>query len=403
MESIRTVIIIPTYNNAQTIERVISGAKEHVRDILVINDGSTDKTGEILRSISNIELLEFSVNRGKGAALQAAFKRALQMGFTHAITIDADGQHLTEDIALFLQKIKQEPDVLWLGDRILPVEGGRKQPLRSRFGRRFGAFWYKFYTGVYVRDTQSGFRAYPLVRTNALECKGERYEYEIELLITAAWNHIPVKCFPVHLLYLPEAQRVSHFRPIRDFMRISKVNSRAAITKLFFPSNMIDVRGFSLREKIKQLIAQEIRANATPVKAALSLATGVFMAVTPFHGFQVVSLLALTFLLRLNRPLAMLGVSVSSAPLIPLWIAGGLGVGKVVLPAPVAASIVKLCQDIFPPRIISYISNSPVQGFMQGFFQWFIGSLVLAVICGVTTFGIALPFFNLLKRGKKSK
>jgi uncharacterized protein (DUF2062 family) len=163
----------------------------------------------------------------------------------------------------------------------------------------------------------------------------------------------------------------------------------------------MDVQGFGLRDKIKFLIKKELRANATPVKAALSLALGVFMAITPIHGFQVVTLLALTFLLRLNRPLAILGVSVSSAPLLPVWIAAGIGIGKIIVPQSMATLIVNFCEQALPQKILSWMqSSSSVNGFLQGFVQWFIGSIVLAVIGGIVTFLIAFPLFSSFSKSK---
>ena len=103
----RIVIVIPTYNNARTVTSVIDGAKTSGLPVIVVNDGSTDATGEILKPVQGIEVITFSVNRGKGAALRSAFEHALTAGYTHAITIDADGQHLAADIALFIDKINE--------------------------------------------------------------------------------------------------------------------------------------------------------------------------------------------------------------------------------------------------------------------------------------------------------
>jgi glycosyltransferase involved in cell wall biosynthesis len=387
LESVRTVAIVPTYNNALTVSGVIAGIKKHVRDIIVVNDGSTDGTAEILRSEEGISLIEFPSNRGKGVALKEAFKLAVEKGFTHAITVDADGQHISDDIPLFLQAIEREPGTLWIGDRITPVEGGLPQPAKSRFGRRFGAFWYKFYTGIHIRDTQSGFRAYPLKEISSINCRGERYEYEIEILICAAWRHIPVKSFPVHILY--QEERVSHFRPVRDFMRISKINSRAAISRIFFPRKYLESGGLEIREKILSLIVNELRSNATPPRAAFSLAFGVFIGITPTHGFQVLILLALTIVLRLNKPLAMLGVSISSPPLLPFWIAAGIWTGKVILPQ-------KL---LFPVLSLTRLPQDST--LLIGFIHFVIGSFVLAAVCGIATFFISLPVFRSMRGRRK--
>ncbi|MBN1308097.1 MAG: DUF2062 domain-containing protein [Chitinispirillaceae bacterium] len=370
---------------------------------MVVDDGSTDATGEILHTIRDLPVISFSVNRGKGAALRAAFEWALSRDFTHAITIDADGQHLTADIPLFIDKIKENPRALWIGDRFLPASGSAGEPLRSRFGRRFGAFWYRFYTGIPIRDTQCGFRAYPLAAVATTGCKRDRFEFEIEVLILAAWRGVEVKSLPIHLLYQPEEERVSHFRPVRDFIRLSTVNARAAITRIFFPAKLLDAPGLSIREKIVALIKHELRANTSPARASLSLALGVFMAILPIHGFQVVTLMALTFLLRLNRPLALVGVSVSSAPILPLWIAAGIGVGNIVVPSTLAASLASVIESNLPGFFNEWVANLPVRGVFEGIIKWFFGSIVLAALCGAAAFGISYPLVRRVAEWRKGE
>lgn len=399
-KQISVIVIIPVYNNASTISSVIEGVQQHICNLVVVDDGSTDDTYTVCCKIPSIKLLHHEVNRGKGAALRTAFRYALDNGFTHAITIDADGQHLSKDIPLFLKKIEEEPGTLWIGDRIIQVIGGVDQPPRSRFGRHFGAFWYKLYTGNPIRDTQSGFRAYPVSSTSNLGCDSDRYEYEIEILICAAWNKIPVKSVPIHLLYQPKEERISHFRPIRDFMRISVVNGRAAITKLFFPPQLINVPGLRIRKKLLYVIKKELTANATPLKAALSFGIGVTIAVSPFHGFQVLMLLAIAFLFKLNRPLALLGVSVSSAPMIPFWIAAGLGLGRLIIPLDTAIHIADVLEQVLPNGILDFLQNRTVSGFLHGFIQWFIGTLVLAPLTGIVAFLTTWPMFKWLRMVK---
>ena len=400
---IKPVIVIPTYNNERTVVDVVKGACTSGLPVIVVNDGSTDETGRLLEGIPGIALLAFPKNRGKGAALRRAFEWCLEHHFTHAITMDADGQHLAGDIEIFLEKTGEDPKALWIGDRLLPVDGSLVQPPRSRFGRRFGAFWYRFYTGLSIRDTQCGFRVYPLVTFSATGCRKDRFEYEIEALILAAWRGIPVKSVPVHLLYQTRQERVSHFRPIVDFVRISKVNTRAALTRIFFPTQLLDAPGLSIREKIVALVKHELRANTSPVKASLSLAVGVFMAIFPIHGFQVVTLIALTCLLRLNRPLALVGVSVSSAPLIPFWIAAGIGIGNVIVPSSVAALFAVAVEAKLPALLHSWVKNLPVEGVFEGVVRWFLGSIVLAVLCGAATFFVSLPLVKKLKEHRRKR
>ena len=111
--------VIPTYNNGGTIAAVVRETLNECRDVIVVNDGSTDNTSVELRSIEGITLVEYSTNRGKGYALREGFKRALEMGFSYAITLDGDGQHYPSDICHFLTANQKHPGALIIGSRVL--------------------------------------------------------------------------------------------------------------------------------------------------------------------------------------------------------------------------------------------------------------------------------------------
>lgn len=381
------VAIIPTYNNARTIGEVINGIKKFLAEIIVVNDGSTDNTAEIVKQCDNIEIISFSQNRGKGSALGAGFEKATELGFSHAITIDGDGQHLTDDIPLFLEKVKAEPATLWVGNRILAYEKGEQPPARSSFGRRFGNFWYRFNTGIRLHDTQCGFRAYPLKEIKLLKCKGSRYEYELEVLIKAAWSGVQVKELPIRLYYYSAGKTVSHFRPVHDFIRISRVNAKAALTRIFLPFITLDVPGATWREKILALAKHELKTNTTPKKAAASVSVGVFMGIFPIHGFQVATLMGLSFLFKLNRPLAFLGVCVSSPPFLPFLIIAAVAIGRVVLPS----------------GIITISGQKATELVAQGAAEFVVGSAILSVIASVATYLITRPMFKRIAEIRRLK
>jgi glycosyltransferase involved in cell wall biosynthesis len=387
--NIRIAVIIPAYNNEMTVVDVVEATRCFIPDIIVVNDGSTDSTGLSLSSIANIECISIPSNKGKGNALRQGFAKALARGFTHAITIDADGQHVADDIPLFISKIMEEPEALWIGNRSIPY-GDQKQPSRSRFGARFGSFWYKFHTDLQINDTQCGFRAYPLKSIIDLNCKAERYAYEIDVLIKAAWNRIPVREIPIHLFYLPQDQAVSHFRPVLDFLRISVVNSKAALIRVFLPWRFLNVQGATAFEKIKNLFIMELTAHHSPGHASAALALGTFMGILPIHGLQVICSLGLAFAFRLNRALTFLGVSISSAPILPFWLGLGYLVGRAIVPGAVITA--------FADKIAPIADKIPAGPFLERFastslaavlVQWFIGSIFLAFGVGIATFIIA--------------
>ena len=215
-------VIVPTYNNAHTLQAVIDDVLQYVADVIVVNDGATDATSDILDSNTRITVISYHTNRGKGYALKQGFKKAAAMGFRYAITIDSDGQHQSSDISLFLDKIQQYPDSLIVGSRLLRQAN---MPGGNTFANKFSNFWYKLQTGINLPDTQSGFRLYPLNKIARMHFITNRYESELEMLVRAAWRGINVCDVAISVYYPPLGERVSHFRPFWDFFRISVLNT----------------------------------------------------------------------------------------------------------------------------------------------------------------------------------
>lgn len=215
-------VIIPTYNNGGTIGRVVTETLEMCDDVIVVNDGSTDSTTATLRSIEGITLVEYEVNRGKGYALRCGFEKALAMGFAYAITLDADGQHYPADIAKFLKANQQHPGALIVGERNLE---GVDRTKGSSFANKFSNFWFYIQTGRNLKDTQTGYRLYPLKKLKYLRLMPSRYEAELALMVLASWHGVKLVSIPIDVYYPPQAERVSHFRPGVDFARIFALNT----------------------------------------------------------------------------------------------------------------------------------------------------------------------------------
>ena len=225
-------VIIPTYNNATTIRRVIEDVEKYCSSIIVVNDGSTDDTAAILQSIpSPIEVVSYPDNRGKGYALVTGFKKATALGYTHAITIDADGQHFADDIPCFIEGLKHNPEGFIVGCRNLTEEN---MPRQNTFANRFSNFWFRLQTGINLPDTQSGYRLYTLSSLKGLNLITSRYESELELLVYAAWAGVDITSVNVKVYYPPAEERVSHFRPIYDFFRISVLNTVLCLGALLY-------------------------------------------------------------------------------------------------------------------------------------------------------------------------
>ena len=214
-------VIIPTYNNAGTIHRVVSDVAAVADNVIVVDDGSTDATAETLRQF-DVTVVTHSRNRGKGAALKSGFRKARQMGFDYAVTMDADGQHFASDIPAFLDAERHCPGALIVGCRNLNEDG---MPAGNTFANKFSNFWFRLQTGINLADTQTGFRLYPLRRLPVLGLISSRYEAELALLVLMAWRGVELRAVDVRVSYSPEGGRVSHFRPCLDFIRISALNT----------------------------------------------------------------------------------------------------------------------------------------------------------------------------------
>jgi glycosyltransferase involved in cell wall biosynthesis len=221
-EKLQCCVIIPTFNNANTLDTVINDVRKYVGEIIVVNDGSTDKTSDVLSACGGITVINYKPNKGKGYALRLGFRCAVSMGFRYAITLDSDGQHMADDIPLFLNEIQQSPDSLIVGSRLLLQEN---MPGGSTFANKFSNFWFRLQTGVNMPDTQSGFRLYPLNKIADMHFITNRYEAELEMLVRAAWRGINLINISIRVYYPPMEQRVSHFRPYTDFFRISVLNT----------------------------------------------------------------------------------------------------------------------------------------------------------------------------------
>ena len=213
-------VIVPTYNNETTVRQVVSDVLRYTRDVIVVNDGCTDGTERQL------------------AALRAGFREARKRGFDYAITIDADGQHFAGDIPAFIEALRAHPDSLIVGSRNLEEAG---MPAGNTFANKFSNFWFRLQTGVRLPDTQTGYRLYPLRRMGRLWWLTSRYEAELEMLVYAAWAGVELVPIKVGVYYPPSGMRVTHFRPVYDFVRISLLNTLLCFFAVVYgwPSKLI--------------------------------------------------------------------------------------------------------------------------------------------------------------------
>lgn len=384
MSALRCVVIIPTYNNAGTVAKVISDVKAFTADVIVVNDGSTDDTRDILATIDDIRVIDYPNNKGKGYALKLGLKRAYEWGYRYAITIDSDGQHYADDIPTFIESIEQKPDSLLIGARNLTAEN---MPSKNTFANRFSNFWYKVETGQELSDTQSGFRLYPLEKLQNIHFITRRYEFEVEIIVRAAWRGVNVENVPIKVYYPPVEERVSHFRPLHDFTRISILNTALVLYALllYYPWKFLQALTYS---NIKKFIdTQIIHSKDSNLRMAAAMGWGVFCGIIPIWGYQMVFAGLSAHFMRLNKIVAIVFSNVSIPPMIPFILYGSM----------VAGAWMLNIDNIFS------IDNVSLQSVGQSLCQYLIGSVALATISGMAVFAIALVMMVLCKRRSRDE
>ncbi|MBW3518410.1 DUF2062 domain-containing protein [Flavobacterium sp. NKUCC04_CG] len=347
-------VIIPTYNNPKTLSRVIEGVLCFTTDIIIVNDGSTDNTRAILKSYSDLHQIHFPTNCGKGYALRQGFKKALELGFSYAITIDSDGQHFPEDIPVFVEsQLQAQSDTLWIGSRNMNQES---VPKKSSFGNKFSNFWFWFETGISLTDTQSGYRMYP-IKAMPKRYITRKFEFEIEVIVRTAWKHIPVRNIPINVLYDP-AERVSHFRPFKDFTRISILNTVLVLIALLyiFPRNLI---GQFKKKSFSKFLREDILgSDDSNEKKALSIALGSFIGIAPLWGLQSFLSIFLAAVFRLNKVLSFAFSNVSIPPMIPFIIYGSLQVGGIFYASKTVFDFGQISMEMLSNHLLQYVIGS---------------------------------------------
>ena len=212
----RFAVVIPVYNHDRTIVDVVQRTMVLGLPVIVVDDGSTDATFDKLSTIEGVRVLRHRYNRGKGAALLTGFAEAVKIA-DWAMTLDADGQHDPADAEHLMRAIPATQRPIVIGNR--QGMDGVHVPWTSRFGRNFSNFWVHASGGPIVSDSQSGFRVYPLPECLQLDVRSRRFQFEVEILAKASWNHTPVVEAPVSVSYRPGTPRISHFHPFFDFLR----------------------------------------------------------------------------------------------------------------------------------------------------------------------------------------
>ncbi|MGN6182424.1 MAG: glycosyltransferase family 2 protein [Thermoanaerobaculia bacterium] len=218
------IAIIPALNAERTLANVVKATLAQTPDVLVIDDGSTDRTSDVARD-AGATVLRHEVNRGKGAALKTGFAYALERNSEAVLTLDADGQHLPGEIPKFIAE--------WERSRADLIIGGRAHLFqhmlpRRRNANRFSAWCISKAAGVPVADSQSGFRLYSATLLRSLQLHTDGFDMESEVIVRAGRRGMKIVSISIDLGFV-DGIATSHYKPLKDTMRIAWTVARARL------------------------------------------------------------------------------------------------------------------------------------------------------------------------------
>ena len=377
--SFRLAVVAPTYNNARWLGTMLASLAATGLDVIVVDDGCSDGSDAILRAwldggSPHRHVVRHDVNRGKAQAMQSGFAAAREMGFTHALTIDTDGQHDVADVLPMVEVARRSPAAMVVGTRPVTIAG---YPLGSRVGRAISNLLVRLESGLRVGDSQCGLRVYPLGPLGRVRTFAGRFGYETEVLTRFAWAGGAVEQMPIHSVYQLAGGRTSHFRPWRDSWSASLMHVRLLLRAILpwpVPKTIGATDGTgTLFERFVRWFNplrtwRQVR-DSTPARETLarSVAVGAVVAAVPLYGLKTVLCLALAKALRAPPLVLIASSSLFNTP----------PVGAFVAAASIATGHVLLRGRW--PRLASY--DLSTRGFWATFKQvgveWLVGGCVV--------------------------
>jgi glycosyltransferase involved in cell wall biosynthesis len=353
-------VVIPCFNHLATIAAVASAAQKFC-PVIVVDDGSTQPLPEL----PDCDLIRLEKNSGKGAALRSGLQRATELGFTNAITMDADGQHFAEDLPKFLAAAQTQPEALIVGVRDFFAAGC---PTHRRRSNAVSTFWFRVETGVRLGDTQCGFRCYPLALAQKLKINSGHYAFELEFMVRASWTGAPIVAVPVKCTYA-DGIRNSHFRPVRDLAHITLMNIGLVLQSWFVPLTLRVAwshgEKWSLRKTVREFFAEHTEKSS---RLAAAVGLGLFFGILPIYGFQIMVGAAVAHQLRLNKATLLLASHISIPPVVPFILYGSMVLGHWIF---TGQSL-----DISPHQITKGLT-------LEHFVEWIVGSVALGIAVGL--------------------
>jgi glycosyltransferase involved in cell wall biosynthesis len=233
-------IVIPALNEAHTIVDLAERALAHSPNVIVVDDGSSDRTAELLSELP-LTVLRHGTTQGKGASLMTGFREALKREVWAVATLDGDGQHRPEDLPKFLARAGEAKDRIIIGSRL--ADKAEFPPARYR-ANRFADFWISWASGHLIEDSQSGFRLYPRQVLETVSARADRHHgfvFESEILINAARKGHRCAAVSIPALYDGATKRKSHFRPVADILRIVHMVAGKLLSRWMYPQGLYQV------------------------------------------------------------------------------------------------------------------------------------------------------------------
>ena len=382
----KIIIVIPVYNHSATLPGIVNDALAVHDDVMVVDDGSTDKSADTLAGL-NIHLIHHTKNQGKGAAVKTAARAARKLGMTHIVTIDANGLYDPADFHLFAEALKEKSDSIIVGTR--NFQKGEKSFL-YRLRRHSANFWFQVQTGKSLSDVRCTFRAYPLAVLENLTLRTRRNSFEVEVLTKAAWAGVNLKEVSISNCFHGVEKQKFNFYFLIDNLRVALFNFHLTMRSIVpWPHQKLiskDTSGekisvFHPLRSIKTLLTE----NTSPWQLVSAGALGVYIGTLPLIGFHNITILFAANYFRLNKVVALATSGLCVPPLVPaLCIEAGYFMRHGTFLTEISL------------KTLGYQA-------LERVYEWLIGSLVLAPVFAVLVGGIIFLAALFIKRTRKKR
>jgi len=311
-EAPRVLAVVPVYDHAATLRAVVEGLLQLGLPVLVVDDGSADAPLDRLAGLP-VETLRLERNRGKGAAILYAARRALEEGYDAILTLDADGQHYPSDAPALLKAAFRSWPAVAVGRRDMDVPN---VPGSSRFGRAFSNFWVRLECGRRLEDSQSGFRVYPVSMLLETRYLSRRYTFEVEVLVRCAWAGMAIVEHPIRVVYQKGAERISHFRAFRDNLRLTVLHT-FLVARSLLPRPGAWAKAREALRAPRAFLRGLATEHDSPMELAAAVGMGVFIGSLPIIPFGTAAIVFVNHRLGLNRLAGVGAANVCVAPFVP--------------------------------------------------------------------------------------